>query len=134
MIFCLDQEGTRGETEEICFAMHFLCLQSKSFVDTSIFQFGINIGFVTPKEEFWKSNVYRGIKLILQTWKIWLICVFIFFVFLEYWTRDWLGGHAADTWLSKKMHKIWLAIWFCPCNFRTCLHHLDMPETCLGHY
>ncbi len=42
---------TRWETEESCFAIHFLCLQSKSFVDTSIiFYFWISNCFVIAKE------------------------------------------------------------------------------------
>ncbi len=38
--------------------MHFLCLQSKSFLETSIFHFGINIGIVIPKTNSERIN-YR---------------------------------------------------------------------------
>ncbi len=51
------KRGTRGETEEICFAMHFLnFLQSKTFVVTAIFfYFGISNCFVIAKEELQKK-------------------------------------------------------------------------------
>ncbi len=46
----------REETEESYFKMHFLCWQSKSFVDTSIKKyFGISNYFVIAKEEFQKK-------------------------------------------------------------------------------
>ncbi len=66
VIFCQDQECTRGEKDKICFAMHFLCSQNKSFLDTSIFYFGINIGFVIPKEEIRRDKLHEGIKFIFQ--------------------------------------------------------------------
>ncbi len=99
------------------------------------FHFGINIGFVIPKEEFWKSNVCRGIKLILQTWiwKIWLIWTSfsLFFLLSGTWlTLRTCCGHVTE----QKMHKIWLAIWFCPWDFRTCPHPWDMSRTCSGHF
>ncbi len=73
--------------------MHFLCLRSKSCLGTAIFfNFGINIGFVIPKEEFKKNFYYSRIELIIQKQirKILLIRVLFFFVFLEYRTRDLL--------------------------------------------
>ncbi len=98
------KRGIRGETEENCFVMHSLCLQSKSFVDTSFFfYFGISNCFVIAKEEFQKNCFHSGIKWIL--WKrIQKICFFwvlFFSVFLEYWTLDLPWGHARDTWLKK---------------------------------
>ncbi len=43
MNFIWDQGGNKGERDEMCFVTHYLFLQSKSFVGTSIFlYFGIN--------------------------------------------------------------------------------------------
>jgi hypothetical protein len=44
------KRGTKGETEEICFMMHFCVHEANLF-----FHFGINIGFVIAKEEFEKD-------------------------------------------------------------------------------
>ncbi len=84
MNFIQEQEAHKGETEESSFVMHFLCLQSKSFVDTSIFfYFGISNCFVIAKEEFQK-------KILQWNQIIWFFCVLFFFVFLEYQTCDLL--------------------------------------------
>ncbi len=75
-----------GEWEEICFAAHFLCLQSKSFLEPFYFF----IGFVIPKEEFGKDKLHGGIKFIFQTWiqKIWFICKLFCF--------RWNSGHVTN--------------------------------------
>ncbi len=57
MIFCQNQEGKKGEEDEICVTMNFLCLQRKSFLETNIFYFEINIGFVIPKDENWEGYI-----------------------------------------------------------------------------
>ncbi len=64
--FYKDQEWNKGEGR--CDLLHdefFMCWQSKSFLDTLFFQFGISIDFVIPKEEFKKEKLHGGIKLIL---------------------------------------------------------------------
>ncbi len=65
--FLQDQEGhTGGWWWDICFAMNFLCSQSKSFPATSIFYFGIEIGSVIPKEKSRKDKLHKGINFIFQ--------------------------------------------------------------------
>ncbi len=56
MNFCQDQRGTRREKEERCFVMHVLCFQSKSFIYTSFFKFGINTDIAIPKMELAKIS------------------------------------------------------------------------------
>ncbi len=70
--------------------MHFLCFQSKSFIDTSIIYFGLNLGFVIPREVFGKDNFHGGIKLDFPSliWKIYMVLVF--FVISPV-LRAWLG-------------------------------------------
>ncbi len=41
------------EKGERCITMQFLCLQSIYFLDTSIFYFGIDIGFCNSKRNIW---------------------------------------------------------------------------------
>ncbi len=97
----------KGGRDQMCFTMHFLCLQSKSFVDTSIFYFGISNCFVFAKEEFEKNFYYSRIKLIIwmQIWKIWLIRFFFFFVFFRvletFLTLRTSKGHVTDLILWK---------------------------------
>ncbi len=67
----MDQKVTREKKDERCFAMHFLCLQSKSFIDSSIFYFGINTVVAVPKIEFANYSFHKGIE-------IWLIDKFLF--------------------------------------------------------
>ncbi len=66
--------GTRGGERSDVLCDTFLCLQSKSFVDTSIFYFGISNSFVIAKEQFQKNFFHRGIELIVQKQirKIWI--------------------------------------------------------------
>ncbi len=56
------KRGTRVERYQICFVMHFLCLQSKSFVNTSIFHFGTSNCFVIAKEEFQKNLITKELN------------------------------------------------------------------------
>ncbi len=83
---------TRGR--EMWFALQctFCVCEINLFLTNQFFHFGINNGFVIPKEEFWKNNLCRGIKYIfqMQIWKIWLICKFF------------VPGGSKDTWLSPR--------------------------------
>ncbi len=113
----LGSEGNKGGEgwEMHCHA--FLCLWSKSFIDTSIFHFKIKIGFVIPKEEFGVDKFHGGIKKYLLNMNL------EDFVDLQV----FVPGGREDTWL----------------NLKTCcrqpsdsapgiLGHVSIPRTCLG--
>ncbi len=122
-----EQGGRRGRDAFFVFAKHIYSWHL-------FISFGINIGFVLPKEEFVKGNLHKGIKLIfwMQIWKIWLVC--------EFFCSRWKWGHKTDSedtlqtrdWA--KNDKIWPAIQFCPWDFRRCPHPKDMSGSCLGHF
>ncbi len=54
--FLPESRGAQGGREMSCFVMHFLCLQSKYFIETFVIYFGINFGFIIPKEAFGKDK------------------------------------------------------------------------------
>ncbi len=78
VFFCWDQRGTRGRREKDALQCVFCVCEANLFFTLLLFHFGINIGFVIPKEEFGEDNLHRGIKYIfgMSIWKIWLICDF----------------------------------------------------------
>ncbi len=86
MNYCGDQEGhDRGNRRGLlCDAFSVFAKQILSW-HRYFFNFGINIGFVIPKEEFKKNFYYSGIELIIQKQirKILLIRVLFFFVFFR---------------------------------------------------
>ncbi len=111
------------------FAKQFFCL------NLNFFHFGISNFLVIANKKFKKNFNYEGIELIVQiiwthNWKIWLIYILFFYVFLEYWTHDLLPGHEVDTWLKK----------FCPKYGRPfdsvpgIFWHVPVPRTCPGHF
>ncbi len=122
----------RGEKEERCFAMHFLYLQSKSFLETSFLYFRIN-SFVAIPKKIVNNIFHRGIKLNLQRLiqNIWLICK----IFVLGGSEDtWLTARACCGHVHEKLNKIWLVIGLCPWDFRTCLCPEDMTGTWPGHF
>ncbi len=42
----------------------FFVFEKQFFLDTSIFHFGINVGFVSPKEECGNEKLYGGDDLV----------------------------------------------------------------------
>ncbi len=105
--FCQDQEGYKGgdRRDLICNAFFVFVKQILRW-HIYFFHFRIYIDFVIPKEEFRKSNVCRGIKLILemQICKIWLIRVLFFFFFrvLDMWlTQRTCCWHVTEQILQK---------------------------------
>ncbi len=64
--FFLGSEGYKEKGDKICFVMHLCACKANFFLTPHFFHFAINIGFVIPKEEFRKDNLYRGIKVIFQ--------------------------------------------------------------------
>ncbi len=99
--------GERGEKDERCITIHFLCSWCKTLNDTSTFTFGIKISFAILKEEFGKDIFNIGIILNLQRLilKIFLICVFLLQV--EVRTYDWLQGHSAEMQLNQICKNRW---------------------------
>ncbi len=63
----------------------FCVCKANLFLSPQFFHFGINIGFVIPKEECRKDELHRGIKFIFLTriWMIWVICEFYFWFQVE---------------------------------------------------
>ncbi len=128
------KRGTRGEKDQIRFATHFLCLQSKSFADTWLFSFWISNCFVIENEGFQKNGKYWRIELIVRTQiqKIWLIHIFF------------IPGGGVDTWLIPRtcyrsvteqiLQKIWADIQFCQQDIWTCPRLEDISGTCPGHF
>ncbi len=119
--------GTQGGDRRELLCNAFFFLQSKSFVDTSIFfYFGISNCFVIAKEECQKK--YSGIKLIVRTqiWKIWFVCVLFFFVFLEYRTRD---TRRTSDWKNSVKNNM-ASHPILSLGFFTCPHPEDSP----GHF
>ncbi len=62
-IFYPGSRGAQGGDRRDLLYIAFFVLKANLLLKPLFFHFGINIAFVIPKEEFWKSNVYRGIKL-----------------------------------------------------------------------
>ncbi len=102
-----------------------------------LFNFGINTGVVILKVEFENDAFHRKIQLFI--WKIWMISKFF-----------QVTGGIEDTWLDRKtkyrhmteqkMHRKFLAISFCPWDFRTFScpgdrleHGWNMARACLEH-
>ncbi len=91
-----EQEGQEMHHNTLfVFPMHCLLSLMPLYI-----QFGIDFGFVIPKEEFGKDKLHRGMEFISQNWiwKIWLICEFFLFQ-VEERTHDWknsakiMAGH-----------------------------------------
>ncbi len=55
--FLMESEGHKGERDEICIEMNFLCLQCKSFIDTSLFQYWNQYWCCKSKHKNWEGHI-----------------------------------------------------------------------------
>ncbi len=62
--FCWDLEGKGGRRERDALWCTFCVCKLNLFSTPHFFHFGINIGFIIPKEEFGKDKLHVGIKFI----------------------------------------------------------------------
>ncbi len=131
MNFCWDQKGRRGRRKRDALWCIFVFLK-QIFHWHVIFYFGICAVVAIPKIEFVINFFYKGIQLNFWIWirMIWLNHQF----FGSRWKRRHVNDCKDTLQTSEwKNHKIWLAIQFCPWDFRTCPHPKDISVTYPWH-
>ncbi len=133
MNFCWDQKGRRGRRKRDALWCMF-CVFKANLSFTPHF-LNLELILILQFQKWnWQKFLPQTNWLKLQTWiwKIWLIHKF----FLVPGGREdmWLTARTHCRHANEKMNKIWLAIQFCPWDFRTCSQASDMSGTSPGHF